>query len=91
MRTENEIWSLLIETFRFEEVIRDSINAKEPAILAKYCFNLAKIFNLFYHNHRIISEENPVKRAVLIVTADIARRTMTKALDLMGIKIPEKM
>ena len=87
----DEIWSLVILASRLEETISQAVAANEPAILAKYAFNLAKAFNLFYHNHRIIIEENPVKRAVLIAAADIARRTLTAALDTLGIEVPERM
>ena len=87
----DEIWSLLIIASRLEETIANAANVNEPAILAKYTFNLAKTFNLFYHNHRIITEENHVKRAVLIVIADAARRALTSALNTMGIEVPERM
>ncbi len=49
---------LAILASRLDETVSNSINASEPAILAKYTFNLAKAFNLFYHNHKIIAEEN---------------------------------
>ncbi len=87
----NEIWSLLALSSRLEETVSQVALQNEPAILAKYTFNLAKSFNLFYHNHRIIVEENQAKRAVLIVVADVARRTLTAALNTLGIEVPERM
>lgn len=87
----NDIWSLAILSARLDETISNAINVSEPAILAKYTFNLAKAFNLFYHNHKIIAEENAAKRAVLIITADIVRRSLTAALATLGIEVPEKM
>jgi arginyl-tRNA synthetase len=87
----DELWSMVVLASRLSETVVNSVSASEPAILAKYVFNVAKQFNLFYHNHRIISEENPLKRAVLIVIADLARRTLTEGLALMGIEVPEKM
>jgi arginyl-tRNA synthetase len=63
----------------------------EPAIIAKYTFNLARAFNLFYHRHRIIGEEDAVRRAVLITVADVARRQLTTALATLGISVPERM
>ncbi len=87
----DEIWSLLTMASRLDETVANAANANEPAILAKYTFNLAKTFNLFYHNHRIIVEESVVKRAVLIVVADAARRALTSALQTMGIEVPERM
>jgi arginyl-tRNA synthetase len=87
----NEIWSLLALSSRLEETVSQAATQNEPAILAKYTFNLAKTFNLFYHNHKILIEENPTKRAVLIVIADIARRNLTAALNTLGIEVPERM
>jgi len=87
----HDIWSLLMLASRLEETLRQAENQNEPAILAKYTFNLAKAFNLFYHNHKILPEPDPVKRAVLIAVADAVRRSLTAALDTMGIEVPEKM
>jgi arginyl-tRNA synthetase len=91
LANENEVWSLITLASRLEETVAQAVAANEPAILAKYTFGLAKAFNLFYHNHKIISEENEIKRAVLIVTADITRRTLTAALNTLGIEVPERM
>ncbi len=88
---ENEVWALITLASRLEEVASQAVVSTEPAILAKYTFGLAKAFNLFYHNHKIISEENPTKRAVLIAAADIARRSLTEALRMLGIEVPERM
>jgi arginyl-tRNA synthetase len=87
----NDIWSMVALASRLEEATAQAAFATEPAILAKYNFNLAKAFNLFYHNHRIISEENAVNRAVLIVIADLTRRALTRGLQTMGIEVPERM
>ncbi|MDQ3750781.1 MAG: arginine--tRNA ligase [Acidobacteriota bacterium] len=87
----NDIWSMAILASRLDETIAQAANAVEPAILAKYAFNLAKSFNLFYHNHKIITEEDDTKRAVLIAVADLTRRNLTAALDCLGIEVPERM
>jgi arginyl-tRNA synthetase len=89
--TGTEIWSLVMLAERLEEVIAQCAASAEPANLAKYAFNLARAFNLFYHRHRIITEEDATKRAVLIAAANIARRQLTKALATLGISVPERM
>ncbi len=89
--TGNDIWSMAILASRLEETVEAAANANEPAILAKYTFTLAKAFNLFYHNHKILIEADDTKRALLIVVADMARRALTSALDTLGIEVPEKM
>ena len=87
----DEIWSLLMLAARLDDSNAQAAISAEPAVLAKYAFNLAKAFNLFYHRHRIIAEENEIKRAVLIAVADYTRRQLTAALVTLGILVPERM
>lgn len=87
----DELWSLLTLALRLEEAIAQSAAQAEPAHLAKYAFQLARAFNLFYHRHRIIAEENPVRRAVLVQLAELARAQLTRALATLGIEVPERM
>ncbi|MDQ3667244.1 MAG: arginine--tRNA ligase [Acidobacteriota bacterium] len=86
-----EIWSLVMLAERFDEVVSHCAASAEPANLAKYTFNLARAFNLFYHRHRILAEEDLTKKAVLITAANIARRQLTSALATLGISVPERM
>ncbi|HXG82940.1 MAG TPA: arginine--tRNA ligase [Pyrinomonadaceae bacterium] len=88
---ENEVWALITLASRLEDTIAQAVVTTEPAILAKYAFGLAKAFNLFYHNHKIIAEENPIKKSMLIAAADIARRGLTESLKTLGIDVPERM
>jgi arginyl-tRNA synthetase len=87
----DEIWSLVMLAARLDEAIRQSAEAAEPATLAKYTFNLARAFNLFYHHHHIITEEDQRRRALLVTVADVTRRQLTLALDTLGITVPERM
>ena len=87
----NEIWSLLMLAGRLDEANAQAAASAEPAFLAKYTFNLARAFNLFYHRHRIIAEEDAMKRAVLIAVANYTRHQLTAALARLGISVPERM
>jgi arginyl-tRNA synthetase len=87
----SEVWSLLMLAGRLDEANAQAAVSAEPAFLAKYTFNLARAFNLFYHRHRIIAEEDAVKRAVLIAVADYTRQQLTAALARLGIRVPEQM
>ena len=103
MTTEkvSEFFNLKLETIfgrlvtlssRLEETVSQAISASEPAILAKYTFNLAKAMSLIsIIIIELLSEENEIKRAILIVIADIARRSLTSALQTLGIEVPERM
>ena len=86
-----EIWSLVMLAERLDEIIAQCAASAEPANLAKYTFSLARAFNLFYHRHRIIAEEDETERAVLIASANIARRRLTSALGTLGIAVPKRM
>jgi arginyl-tRNA synthetase len=87
----DEIWSLFMLAARLAEANAQAASSAEPAVLAKYTFNLAKGFNLFYHRHRIIAEEDPAKRLMLISVAEFTRRQLTTALATLGIDVPERM
>lgn len=89
--TGDEIWALVMLAARLDEAIAQAAAAAEPSVLAKYAFNLARSFNLFYHRHRIIAEENATRRAVLVAVADLSRQQLTKALQALGISVPERM
>jgi arginyl-tRNA synthetase len=67
------------------------ITAREPAFLAKYAFQLAQAFNVFYHKHRILAEEDAAKRAFLLRLTEVVQHQLGVALGLLGIATPEKM
>jgi len=87
----DDIWSLFMLAARLEEANAQAATSAEPAFLAKYAFNLAKAFNLFYHRHRIIAEENPGKRGLMVLVAEYTRRQLTAALATLGITVPDRM
>jgi len=86
-----EIWSLVMLSQQLDEVIAQCRNSAEPANLAKYTFSLARTFSRFYHDHRIITEQDDVRRGVLIAVTKIVRNQLTTALEILGINVPEQM
>lgn len=87
----DNLWSLVYFAIRFDDVIQTSAATFEPTHTAKYAFQLAKQFNLFYHSFHILSEENETKRLVLLMIANLVRKTLERALRLLGIEVPERM
>src|SRR5437762_255198 len=86
-----EIWSLLMLSQQLDEVIAQCRNSAEPANLAKYTFSLARAFSRVYHDHRILTEPDEVRRAVLIAVTRVIRNQLTAALGILGISVPEQM
>jgi arginyl-tRNA synthetase len=89
---ENEdIWALWLRAGRFSLVLEQSIAASEPAYLAKHAFQLAQEFANFYHNHHILTEEDPARKTFLLATAAVTLRELVRSLALLGIESPEAM
>ncbi len=87
----DELWSLAYLATRLPDTVRSAVLQLEPSLIAKWAFQLAQSFNVFYEKHRIKSESNPARRALLIALAFIARRQLKVALELLGIDAPERM
>ncbi len=90
-RIDDEFWRLIYLASQLESIVQVSLQTSEPATLAKYLFNLAQTFNLFYHRHRVIKEVDPGKKRFLLALTEIIRNQLTQGLNLLGIFVPEKM
>ena len=86
-----ELWSLAYFAGRLTEVLQVAAAGFEPTHLAKYAFQLAKQFNLFYHHHHILSEPDESRQLMLLMVADVARQRLEEALAVLGIETPEMM
>jgi len=87
----NRLWELVLEAGSLDYAVEAAIATQEPAFVAKYAFQLAQAFNLFYHKHHILSEAEEQKRAFLLRLTDLVEAQLVRALNLMGIEAPEKM
>jgi len=87
----HEVWSLILETARLDDVIEQVIRTLEFSILAKYAFTVAQSFNAFYHRAQIVKEEREDVRRWRAAAVIYVRDQLTRALGLMGIEIPARM
>jgi arginyl-tRNA synthetase len=71
--------------------IESAVGAQEPAFIAKYAFQLAQAFNLVYHRHRVLTEEDAAKKIFLLQLSRLVELQLAGALELLGIESPEKM
>ncbi len=85
------IWAVWLLASKLSAVLEQAIEAAEPAILARYVFQLAQEFNNFYHRTHVLTEQDEARRALLLATAAVARREMRRALSWLGIEIPQTM
>ena len=86
-----EIWELWLAAAKTSYVVNQCIVTTEPAHLAKHIFQLAQLFNTFYHRHPILSEADQKRKQFLLLTVAVVRRELIRALDVMGIAVPPVM
>ena len=87
----DELWGLVLEASRLDEVVETSLRSLELSILAKYAFGLAQAFNGFYHSQQILKEERESARLWRAAAVLYVRRQLARALDLMGCEVPARM
>jgi arginyl-tRNA synthetase len=85
------LWELWIMSSRLSLLLEQCIAAAEPAYLARHAFQLAQLFNNFYHRHHILTEEDPARRQFLLATVAVAERALVRSLAWLGIAVPEAM
>jgi arginyl-tRNA synthetase len=88
---DHELWALVLEASRLDEVVDQVIRSLEFSVLAKYSFSLAQAFNAFYHRSQILNEERDDVRRWRAAAIVYLRRQLSQALDLMGIEVPSRM
>ena len=87
----NDIWELWLSASQTSYVIDQCIATAEPAYLAKHAFQLAQLFNYFYHQHPILSESDEGRKRFLLATVAVVRRELTRVLAVLGIEAPRAM
>jgi len=87
----HELWGLVLEAARLDEVVEQAVRTMELSVVAKYAFGLAQQFNGFYHAYPVLKEEREDVRLWRAVAIAFYRRQLTAALDLMGCEVPERM
>jgi arginyl-tRNA synthetase len=91
----HELWALVLDAARLDEVVSQVVRTLEFSVLAKYAFTLAQGFNAFYNlppnRSSILNEEREDVRRWRAAGVIYLRNQLTRALDLMGIAVPPRM
>ena len=75
---------------QFAEIVPQVLNGFRPNILANYLFELANSFHTFYEACPVLKSEEPARNSRLAL-CDLTARVLQRGLDLLGIKVPERM
>ena len=87
----NELWELWLTAAKTSYIVNQCIATAEPAYLAKHTFQLAQLFNTFYHRYPILAEADEGRKRFLLATAAAVRRELIRILAVMGITVPPVM
>ena len=75
---------------QFGEIVPQVLNGFRPNVLANYLFELANSFHAFYEACPVLKSEEP-SRGSRLALCDLTGRVLQRGLDLLGIKVPERM
>ncbi len=90
--TPNEKESTLIQKVAdFPSVVKEAGRTYSPALIANYCYDLAKEYNQFYHDYSILKEEDEAKRTFRLLLSAVVARTLKSGVSLLGMEMPERM
>lgn len=82
---------LLFMLEQFNTTVQQAAAEFNPSLIAIYAFNLSKLFNSFYATHSIRNAETEEKKQLRLKISSIAAGTISRAMALLGIKVPERM
>jgi arginyl-tRNA synthetase len=89
--SEDDLWELWLAAAKTSYLIDQCIATTEPAYLAKHAFQLAQLFNTFYHRYPILAEADEERKKFLLATVAVVRRELIRVLGVMGITVPPVM
>ena len=83
--------ALMLELARFNTSIRNAYEETAPHKICAYIYELANAFNKFYHETKILGEEDEKKQAGYIKLLQLTKQTLEVCIDLLGFEAPERM
>ena len=83
--------AILLLLSKFAEVVEEAYEDLAPHKICSYIFDLANAFNAFYHDVRILSEEDKEKKDTYLSLLVMVQKVLEQCIDLLGFKAPERM
>ncbi len=80
---------LIVSLTQFPEIIRVAAEGYSPAVIANYVYEVAKIYNKFYHEKSILQAEDDAAKQFRLQLSAASGKVINKAMALLGIEVPE--
>ena len=83
--------NLLLQASRWNEVMETVYSENAPHRLCAFLFDLSDAFNSFYHETKIVSEEDETRRLAYLAMISLVKELLEQCIDLLGFSAPDKM
>jgi len=82
---------LIAQLYEFPNVVKLAADDYDPSGIANYCYDLAKSYHKFYHDHPILRAESEEAKAFRLMLSIAVSNALKNGMDMLGIEMPEKM
>ena len=83
--------ALMLELSKYNDVMENAFAETAPHKICQYIFDLSNAFNSFYHDTRILAEEDKARQASWIALITLVKRVLEACIQVLGFKAPERM
>ena len=83
--------ALMLELSKYNDVMENAFAETAPHKICQYIFDLSNAFNSFYHDTRILAEEDKERQASWIALITLVKRVLEACIQVLGFKAPERM
>ena len=83
--------ALMLEALKYNEVIENAFEEMAPHKICAFIYDLANAFNRFYHETKILGEENAEKQKSYIALLKVTKDVLEGCIDVLGFEAPERM
>ena len=82
---------LLGKLYAYPALVKNAAENLDPSEIANYCYDLAKTFHKFYHDHSILKAESEAAKHFRLTLSKLIAQVLENGMSLLGIEMPERM
>ena len=83
--------NLMLELTKFGSTIENAFEEKAPHKICAYIYEVSNAFNSFYHETKILSEENQGQKESFLKLLSLTKNILETSIDLLGFSAPDRM
>ena len=83
--------NLMLQLSGFAAMVENAFEEKAPHKICAYIYEVSNAFNSFYHETKILSEEDQAQKESFLQLLQLTRRVLETSIDLLGFSAPDRM